>query len=197
MTINTSKILIYLVTLILCILISTRTCYAVDAKAVPEVKAQSTPQSTPQASAQSTPQTPSQTTPQVESVPSLNPSVKPTPFVYNSNNKKDPFVSILQLTVKDIAREKKFAHKKGHLSPLEDYDLRIIKILAITQQGNEFIATGQIPDNRTFPIRIGTPIGKQGGIVFKIDLENVIIKEEYFDEKGKKMIIETTIQLGR
>ncbi|MBF0473482.1 MAG: pilus assembly protein PilP, partial [Nitrospirae bacterium] len=170
--------------------------YAVDIKN-PFVQTQTAPQPVSQAAPQPVPQTAPQTPAQVDTQPKLNTTIKPIPYVYDSKNKKDPFVSILLLTHKEIPKEKKYVRQKGHLTPLEDYELKNIQILAITQLGNEFTATGLLADSRTFPIRVGTRIGKQGGIVTKINLESVIVREVYFDEKGIKTNVETTIQLGR
>jgi Tfp pilus assembly protein PilP len=126
----------------------------------------------------------------------INKAPKPEPYVYNSKNKKDPFVPIF-IMLKEVPKEKKFIKLKGWFTPFEDFDIKSIKIISIIQLGDEFIATGVIPDKRAFQIRVGTRLGKRGGIVSKIDLEKVVVDEEYFDEKGIKNTLETSIGIKK
>lgn len=132
--------------------------------------------------------------------PKLNPYEKPAPFVYSSKNKKDPFVPILllmKLIEENRTKERKFIAQKGKPTPFEDDELKDIKIGAVIQLGKEYIATGILPNGKAFSIHIGDRLGKHGGSVSYINLKCVKVKEEYLDEKGKKITTEKSMPLKK
>ena len=110
-------------------------------------------------------------------------------YTYNPVGKPDPFRSFIQITpAKEYSR-------KVPLTPLQNYDISQLKLVAImiTSEGN--IALVEDATGKGYFLRNGTGIGKNDGKVKKILKDKVIIEEVYEDISGPKKINEISLSL--
>ena len=105
-----------------------------------------------------------------------------TTYVYNPKGKPDPFSSF-------IARQEAFEKKRKKRKPrtyLETLELSQLELIAIIigPKGN----WAMVRDSKGVGhvIKKGTAIGTNGGIVYKILPDKVIIKEKHMDFRGKQ-----------
>jgi Tfp pilus assembly protein PilP len=100
-------------------------------------------------------------------------------FVYDPTKRMDPFQSFI------AAREEKEAEEerpKTYLETLELSQLDLV-LIAIGPEGK----WAMVKDSKDVGhvIKEGTPIGTNGGVVYKINKGEVIIREEYRDFRGQ------------
>jgi Tfp pilus assembly protein PilP len=105
--------------------------------------------------------------------------VEPEEYKYDARGRRDPFLSLLEIT------KKKPLKKKG-ASPFESYDIVEIKLLAIAwNSNNKYYALIILPDKKTYTITEGMALGLQRGKVEKITKDSVIIREFVQDYRGE------------
>ncbi|MBW2065833.1 MAG: pilus assembly protein PilP [Deltaproteobacteria bacterium] len=107
-------------------------------------------------------------------------SEKEKKYSYDPLGKTDPFESFIAKM--EAIQEKKKGKPKTYLETLDLSQLELIAII-VGPKGNwamvrEAKGTGHV-------IKVGTPIGTRGGVVYKITDKEVIIKEEYRDFRGQ------------
>lgn len=110
---------------------------------------------------------------------------------YFSGNRRDPFLSLIM----KAEEEAKAQEREGKKSPIENFDLGQFKLIAILWDGERFIATVGLPDNKFYTIKQGMTIGLHSGKVFKISDESVIIREVLPDFRGELKPEDTVIKL--
>jgi len=116
--------------------------------------------------------------------------VEPEQYVYDARNRRDPFLSLIELT------KKKPLKKKG-ASPFESYDIEEIRLLAIASDKNKFYALVMLPDKKTYTITEGMTIGLQGGRVAKITKDAVVIRELMKDYRGETKTRDSILKLHK
>lgn len=97
--------------------------------------------------------------------------------VYDAKGRKDPFLSLIEMT------KKKPLKKKG-ASPFESYDVEEIRLLAIASAKDKYYALIRLPDKKNYTITEGMNMGLQGGKVEKITKDMVVIREYVKDYRG-------------
>ena len=96
---------------------------------------------------------------------------------YNPNGKRDPFLSLVEIT------KRKPIRKRG-ASPFESYDIDEIKLLAIAWDKEGYYALITLPNKKNYTITEGMTLGLQGGKVTQITPDSVIIREYTKDYRG-------------
>jgi Tfp pilus assembly protein PilP len=100
-------------------------------------------------------------------------------FVYDPTKRIDPFQSFI------AAREEKEEEEKRPKTYLETLELSQLDLvlIAIGPKGK----WAMVKDSKDVGhvIKEGTPIGTNGGVVYKINKGEVIIREEYRDFRGQ------------
>lgn len=102
-------------------------------------------------------------------------------YFYDPTGKTDPFKSFI--AIMEEQREKERAKPKTYLETLELSQLDLVMI-AVGSKGR----WAMVRDSKGIGhvIREGTAIGTNGGVVFKIEKGEVIVREEYLDFRGQK-----------
>ena len=95
------------------------------------------------------------------------------PFQYNPEGRRDPFKSIIVSSEKQALAE--------NLPPLQRKELSELKVIGIVWGGFGYGAVIQTPDGRGYPVRKGTRIGLNNGVISRITNKEVIIQEKYLD----------------
>ena len=104
-----------------------------------------------------------------------------------SDIKRDPFRPFT-LDVKAVQRE-------APRTPLEQYDIGALKLVAVIQSATNPKAMVENATGLGFTIQIGTRIGRNGGVVRKIEPDQVIVEEEFVDFYNQKKKTEVVMKL--
>ena len=102
-------------------------------------------------------------------------------YLYDPTGKTDPFRSFIA-----IREEKEEKEKKKPRTYLETLELSQLNLVVIVISPKEKWAMVKDSKDVGHVIKEGTAIGTNGGVVYKIQEGEVVIREEYKDFKGKK-----------
>jgi len=111
-------------------------------------------------------------------------------YTYDPKGRRDPFTALV-----DVSKEKP-KRKKG-LTPMENFDVDEIKLLAIAWDAKQAYAMIVLPDKKTYSIRKGMTLGLYGGKVEEITKEHVLIREQVKDYKGQVKTKDTILKLRK
>lgn len=103
--------------------------------------------------------------------------VKEVEFVYNPSGKRDPFVPLF--TVRRPVPEEEVP-----LTPLQQFDLSQFRLIGVIVGKGDPRAMVEAPGGKPYLVGKGMKIGKNNGVVTKIDSKEVEVKESYFDFSG-------------
>jgi len=118
------------------------------------------------------------------------PKVEKEIYVYDPQGRRDPFTSLIQV-VKPKAQRKKGA------SPIENFDVDEIKLIAIAWDNNQYYALVTMPDKKSYTIRKGMTLGLNNGKVINITKDSVFIQEQIKDYKGQPKSKDTILKLRK
>ena len=118
------------------------------------------------------------------------PKVEKEIYVYDPKGRRDPFMSLAQVS------KPKTARKLG-ASPIENYDVDEIKVIAIAWDSRQYYALITLPDNKSYTIRKGMTLGLYNGKVVEITRDSIIIKEQVKDYRGQTKIKDTILKLRK
>jgi type IV pilus assembly protein PilP len=118
------------------------------------------------------------------------PKVEKEIYVYDPKGRRDPFFSLVQ------GPKQKVQSKKG-LSPMENYDVDEIKLIAIAWDNQQYYALITLPDNKSYTIRKGMTLGLYNGKVAEITKDSVLISEQVKDYRGQPKTKDTTLRLRK
>ena len=126
--------------------------------------------------------------PAVKVSPPKNPfeagAVKESPFVYQVEGRRDPFMPLL-------AFKGKASSGREFENPLEAYDLVQYQLKGVIIGFGEPKALILAPDGRSYILRKGLRIGKNSGVIREITRERIVVEERYLDVSGA---MRTTVQ---
>ncbi len=115
----------------------------------------------------------------------LSPSKK---YSYDATGKPDPFAPLI--TEAPPQKQEVQQQQTKPLSPLQKYDLKELKLVAIIALGNSSTALLEDPAKYGYIVKDGMLIGKNDGVVKKITENGLIIEEKFYNSMGR---IETRI----
>lgn len=118
------------------------------------------------------------------------PKAEKESFTYEQKGRRDPFVSLLQLSKE---KPKRMAGKR----PIENFDVDEIKLIAILWDKNQYYALITLPDNKSYTIRKGMTLGLYGGKVEEISKGRVLIREQVKDYRGQFKTKDTILRLRK
>lgn len=102
-------------------------------------------------------------------------------YTYESSRRRDPFYSLISAAK---AAEKK---KKKGASPLEEFDVYQMKLVAVVMELNKYgHALVKLPSGKYFILRTGTKLGIHNGKVIKIRQDSMDVEEIATDVRGKQ-----------
>ena len=122
-------------------------------------------------------------------VPKEEPKVEKEVYNYDPKGRRDPFLSLIQ-----EAKEK--PRKKG-ATPVENFDVSEIRLIAIAWDSKQYYAMITLPDNKSYTIRKGVVLGLYGGRVEGITKDSIIIRETLKDYKGQIKTKDTILKLRK
>ena len=102
-------------------------------------------------------------------------------YIYDPTGKTDPFRSFI--TAQQEEMEKERGEPRTILETLELSQLKLTSII-VSNKGKWAMVTDSKKVGHV--IKEGTPIGRNGGVVYKINPGEVIIREEYRDFRGER-----------
>ena len=111
-------------------------------------------------------------------------------YTYDAKGRRDPFTSLI-----DVAKAKPVKRKGA--TPMENYDVSEITLLAVVWDSHQNYALIKLPDNKTYTIRKGMTLGLYGGKVEEIAKDSVLIREQIKDYRGQFKTKDTLLRLRK
>ncbi|MBI5187560.1 MAG: pilus assembly protein PilP [Nitrospirae bacterium] len=111
-------------------------------------------------------------------------------YAYEAKGKRDPFLSLVI-----VSREKPI--KKKGVSPVENYDVEELKLIAIAWDKEKYYALIMLPDNKFYTVTEGMILGLYGGKVQEITRDTMIIREYVKDYRGDTKSKDTILKLRK
>lgn len=102
-------------------------------------------------------------------------------YIYNPIGKTDPFKPFIVIQEEKIAKERE--KPRTYLETLELSQLSL-SVTVIGEKGKWAMVKDAKDDGHV--IKEGTPIGTNGGVVYKIQPGEVVIREEFTNFRGEK-----------
>ncbi|HEX8947386.1 MAG TPA: pilus assembly protein PilP [Dissulfurispiraceae bacterium] len=109
-------------------------------------------------------------------------------YEYNPKGRRDPFAALIV---------KAAPEKKRGLTPMENVETADVRLIAILWNKSGYYAVITLPDGKSYTIREGVKLGLNGGSVYKITKNSVIIREQARDERGRISRKDITLKLRR
>lgn len=103
-------------------------------------------------------------------------AVPPVKYVYVSENRRDPFQPFIQI--------KRTVNNEPDLSaqtPLQQYVTSQYKLTAVIVGYGESMAMVVAPNGKSYVVRKGMKIGKNGGTIMQINKESLLVEEKFRD----------------
>ncbi|TAK01103.1 MAG: hypothetical protein EPO39_14890 [Candidatus Manganitrophaceae bacterium] len=108
-------------------------------------------------------------------------------FQYNPEGRRDPFKSIIIASAKRNASES--------LPPLQRKELSEMKLIGIVWGSFGYGAVIQTPDGKGYPVRKGTRIGMNNGVISQITNKEMVVEERYLDIFGETKVRNVVMEL--
>lgn len=127
-----------------------------------------------------------------EAAPSAPSSLKAEDYFYNPSGRRDPFLSLLVL-----ARESDRARMTGDIPPLERHAIPEMRVIGIVAGPSGYVAMLEMPDGRGYSVREGSIVGRNKGVVRRIDRGSVIVEEALKTRLGELQQRKYTLELRK
>lgn len=109
------------------------------------------------------------------------------PFQYNPAGRRDPFKSIIVSSERQSLAE--------NLPPLQRKELSELKVIGIIWGGFGYGAVIQTPDGKGYPVRKGTRMGLNNGVISRITNKEVVVQEKYLDIFNERKTRDVVMEL--
>ena len=111
-------------------------------------------------------------------------------YHYNPIGKRDPFYS-------KLLEEKKKIEPNKKLFGVQRYDLAELRLVGIIWGGLGRKGVVETPEGKSYLVKVGMPIGKNGGVVKAITNQEVVIQEFVTDYLGNEIENISIIKIQR
>lgn len=118
--------------------------------------------------------------------------LKAEDYFYNPSGRRDPFLSLLVL-----ARESDRARMTGDIPPLERHAIPEMRVIGIVAGPSGYVAMLEMPDGRGYSVREGSIVGRNKGVVRRIDRGSVIVEEALKTRLGELQQRKYTLELRK
>jgi len=112
----------------------------------------------------------------LETPAEIVPTPPPIKFVYDVEGRKDPFQPMLL-----VKRAVDAEGTNVTQTPLQQYEVVQIKLVAVILGYGEPMAMVMTPDGKSHYVRKGYKMGKNGGKVVRITTDSVLVEEKFRD----------------
>jgi len=117
-------------------------------------------------------------------------ALQPKFYAYDPRGRRDPFLSLIT--------KKRATRKPGPgASPMESFSIEEIKLLAIASDKDENYALILLPNQKSFTVKKGMPLGLEGGKVEEISIDKIVIREYVKDYRGNIKPKDTVLKLHK
>lgn len=114
---------------------------------------------------------------------------KPAVVLYSSAGKRDPFVPFLKVEPKEVRAGNE------NVPPLQRYDLGELKFVGVIWGPKAAYALVEDAEGKGYTVTVGTKIGRGGGVVLRILDGEIVVKEEFRDNTGAKVVRRSSMKL--
>ncbi|MEK6814831.1 MAG: pilus assembly protein PilP [Nitrospirota bacterium] len=118
--------------------------------------------------------------------------LKAEDYFYNPSGRRDPFLSLLVLQ-----RESERARMAGDIPPLERHAIPEMRVIGIVAGPSGYVAMLEMPDGRGYSVREGSIVGRNKGVVRRIDRGSVIVEEALKTRLGELQQRKYTLELRK
>lgn len=108
---------------------------------------------------------------------------------YDPAGKRDPFAPFLKVEARSARA------MMANVSPLQRYDLGELKFVGMIWGPKGAHALVEDAEGKGYTVTVGTKIGRGGGIVTRITDGEIVVKEEFRDYAGTKVVRESSMKL--
>lgn len=119
-------------------------------------------------------------------------ALKAEDYFYNPSGRRDPFLSLLVLE-----RESDRARMAGDIPPLERHAIPEMRVIGIVAGPAGYMAMLEMPDGRGYSVREGSIVGRNKGVVRRIDRGSVIVEETLKTRLGELQQRKYTLELRK
>ncbi len=127
-------------------------------------------------------------TPPVETAAAEDEPVEPK-YVYTPGG-RDPFESLLDI-------RKPVTRSNEPQTPLQKFDVNQLRLVGVITGMEQPKAMVVAPDGKSYVLEKGTKVGKNNGVVTKIDRSQIVVKESFYDFTGEVRTNLQTIELPK
>jgi Tfp pilus assembly protein PilP len=112
-------------------------------------------------------------------------------YTYRGEGRRDPFVSLIRgVEVEQVAAPEEAGPfvavvEGGTYSPLARFDLEELKLVGIVDIGGAFHGLVEVADGKSYFLRNGTQVGRNGGVVSRVLDDRIVITETYRNPLGE------------
>lgn len=107
------------------------------------------------------------------------------PYSYTSAGKTDPFVPLIADILAKSKASASNSRDQEYLTPLQKYELKDLKLVAVVVSDNEFTAMLEDPTGYGYFVRKGMLVGPNDGVVERVIPDGLIIKEKFYNSLGE------------
>jgi len=110
-------------------------------------------------------------------------------LLYSSAGKRDPFVPFLKIEPKEVRAG------MDNVPPLQRYDLGELKFVGVIWGPKGAFGLVEDAEGKGYTVMVGTRIGRGGGVVTRILDGEILVKEEFRDLAGAKVVRQSSMKL--
>jgi type IV pilus assembly protein PilP len=113
-------------------------------------------------------------------------------YTYTTVGKRDPFRSYIA-DLREIAR----AEESRRPESTEKFELDQYRLTGLVTGTSQAQAMVEDPDGMGHVVRVGTRLGKNGGRVTRIAVDQIVVTEEFRAPTGERVRVPITVRLPR
>jgi len=106
------------------------------------------------------------------------------PFNYSSAGKADPFRPLIADSASKLASAAN-ARDKAFLTPLQKYELKDLKLVAVVVSEDGPTAMLEDPTGYGYVVRTGMLVGPNDGVVERVTQSGIIVREKIYNSLGE------------
>ncbi len=99
-------------------------------------------------------------------------------YSYDPAARRDPFQALLEVR-KPVVLEQQIP-----LTPLQQFDLAQLRLIGVIIGKGQPMAMVSAPGGKSYILKKGVKVGRNNGVVIKVDPEGVLVQEKFYDFVG-------------